>query len=197
MAPSIEVWAPEGRFRIPLEGDRITLGNRDQNTIALGWDQQVSRVHAVVEFLGGAWCIRDLDSTNGTAVNGERIWSQRPLRHNDEIAIGRTKLFFHEDESGRQTATEGAPAVPDLTPRERDVLIALCEPVLRGDVFTEPASTRQVAEKLVVTEAAVKQHLANLYDKFDIHDSGQRKRVRLANEAIQRGAVSVADLRKA
>jgi tetratricopeptide (TPR) repeat protein len=42
----------------------------------------------------------------------------------------------------------------------------------------------------VVTEAAVKQHLSNLYSKFRLAGDGERRRVRLANEAIRRGAVA-------
>mgnify|MGYP002336169275 FL=1 len=45
-----------------------------------------------------------------------------------------------------------------------------------------------------MSEAAVKQHLARLYIKFGIYD-GERRRVRLANEALRRGAVTMADVR--
>ena len=51
-----------------------------------------------------------------------------------------------------------------------------------------------MASELFVTEAAVKQHLLNLYDKFAIPTEGDR-RVRLANEALRRGAVTIAQLR--
>ena len=51
-----------------------------------------------------------------------------------------------------------------------------------------------MAHELFVTEAAIKQHLQNLYDKFAIPPEGER-RVRLANEAIRRGAVTLAMLR--
>jgi DNA-binding NarL/FixJ family response regulator len=149
----------------------------------------------VFERMGDAWCLRDLASTNGTLVNGERIFSEQPLRHGDEIHIGRTRLIFREDGRAAQTATDSATPPPELTARERDVLAALCAPLLRKDIFTEPASTREMARSLVVTEAAIKQHLTNLYDKFGLHDPDERKRVRLANEAIHRGAVTVADLR--
>jgi DNA-binding NarL/FixJ family response regulator len=62
-----------------------------------------------------------------------------------------------------------------------------------GDVFREPASTRQIASDLVISEAAVKQHLSRLYDKFGISDP-EGRRARLANEAIRRGAVSTAEI---
>jgi hypothetical protein len=73
------------------------------------------------------------------------------------------------------------------------VLLALCGPMFTGDVFREPATTRQIAAELVVTEAAVKQHLSRLYDKFAIHEA-EGRRTRLANEAIRRGAVSTAEI---
>ena len=59
--------------------------------------------------------------------------------------------------------------------------------------FTELFS-REIATALVVTEAAVKQHLLRLYEKFGIHGEGERRRVRLANEAMARRAISLADL---
>jgi hypothetical protein len=47
-----------------------------------------------------------------------------------------------------------------------------------------------------VSEAAVKQHLAHLYVKFEI-GNGERRRVRLANEALRRGAITLAEVRSA
>jgi len=51
-----------------------------------------------------------------------------------------------------------------------------------------PATAREIAGDLVVTEAAVKQHLLRLYQKFRIPE-GQNRRVRLANEVIALGLV--------
>jgi tetratricopeptide (TPR) repeat protein len=82
--------------------------------------------------------------------------------------------------------------LPELTRRERDVLLALCGPVLSEDVFAEPASVREIAGALVVTDAAVKQHLLHLYAKFGIDTAAGRRRVVLAKEAIKRGAVDLA-----
>ena len=90
-------------------------------------------------------------------------------------------------------ATSVVDEPPVLTRRERDVLVALCQPLLAGDPFTEPASIREIAAELVVSDAAVKQHLANLFVKFGIVD-GERRRVRLANAALSTGAVSLGDL---
>ncbi len=77
---------------------------------------------------------------------------------------------------------------PDLTRREVEVLAALCRPLRQDDAFVAPASAREVATELVVTEAAVKQHLLRLYAKFRIPEGGER-RTRLANVVVRAGLV--------
>ena len=146
----------------------------------------------MLERFPAGWCVTDLGSSNGTWVNGERIWASRRLRHGDEIRIGQTRLVFRDPLAPAGAATEVEQAPPALTARERDVLVALCRPLLARDMFTEPASTRAIADELVITQAAVKQHLANLYDKFGIAAGRRRTGApRLANEALRRGAVSL------
>src|ERR1700690_3239810 len=87
-----------------------------------------------------------------------------------------------------------ADELPELTRRERDVVVALCRPALGDGVFTEPATVREIASEVVVTDAAVKQHLLHLYDKFEIAPDGSRRRAALAREAIRRNAVGLSDL---
>jgi len=81
----------------------------------------------------------------------------------------------------------------EITRRERDVLIALCRPAIRAESFTEPASIREIAEALDITDAAVKQHLVHLYDKFGILEGDERRRVRLANQVLDSGLLSRLD----
>jgi DNA-binding CsgD family transcriptional regulator len=189
----VEVWGRSGRELRTLESDRVTVGTLESNDVVVEADG-VSRVHAVFERLGDAWCVRDLGSRNGTFVNGGRIIGERALHSGDEIVLGRLRLLFRGLARGDQTAAIAQP--PTLTPRERDVLVALCRPLLTGDAFTEPASIRAIAAELVVSEAAVKQHLSRLYGKFDVARD-ERRRVKLANAAVSRGAVRLGDLRPA
>ena len=137
----------------------------------------------------------DLGSSNGTWVNGERIWASRRLRHGDEIRIGQTRLVFRDPLAAAGRGDRGRAGAAGADARERDVLVALCRPLLARDMFTEPASTRAIADELVITQAAVKQHLANLYDKFGVAPGDDHRRARLANEALRRGAVSLSELR--
>jgi len=192
----IEVWSPRGREPLLLEGPRLTLGRGQGSTVRLSWDGSVSRLHAVVEHLDGGWCIRDVNSRNGTYVNGDRIAPERVLRDGDEIRVGETRLEFRVAGGAdpEVETTRGVEKAPELTHRQRDVLKALCCP-RTGDVFTEPASIAAMAETLHLSEAAIKQHLSRLYDRFGLNDAADRRRSRLANEALRRGAISAADIR--
>jgi predicted component of type VI protein secretion system len=191
----VELWVKDSRDRIALSGDRVAIGQSPSNDISLPFDRRVSRIHAVLESLPPGWCIRDLSSRNGTFLNGNRIWGDQPLRPGDEIRVGETTLVFRMDPPVEaEEATAGVEEAPELTRRERDVLLALCAPLVSQDTFREPASIRQIAQSLVVTEAAVKQHLIRLYDKFGIRDREESRRVRLANDAIRRGALSMAEI---
>jgi pSer/pThr/pTyr-binding forkhead associated (FHA) protein len=197
MVARLEVHGPEGPELVPLQDDRITMGAGPANHVVIAWDQTVSRMHAVLERMGDAgWVVRDLSSRNGTFVNGERIWREAPVYSGDEIRVGGTRVLFRSDEPVATPWTTAAPQpTPAVTARERDVLIALCRPMFSGDVFTEPASIRAIAAELVITEAAVKQHILRLYDKFDMREETERRRVRLANEALRRNVVRLTDLR--
>jgi pSer/pThr/pTyr-binding forkhead associated (FHA) protein len=197
MSSFLEVWRPGGSDFVPLTGERITIGRSADNDVVLTDDSQVSRVHALLEPLAGGWSVRDVGSSNGTFVNGKRLGGEVRLDPGDEIRVGRTRIVLRGSPTAKDPGvTETTVLPPQLTPRERDVLVALFRPMAAGEMFAEPASTRAVAQELWVSEAAVKQHLLRLYDKFGVVE-GERRRTRLANEAIRRGAISMAEVRAA
>ena len=196
MSSHLEFCRPSGRELFALTGHRVTVGKFPTSVVSLHQDATVSRIHAVLENFGFAWSIRDLGSRNGTYVNGERIRAERILRSGDELRLGNSRLIFwqatHAGEATTDDNTESdgrAQLRPRLTPRELDVLVALCRPLVSDDPFAQPASISQMARALFVTEAAIKQHLQNLYEKFGVPTEGGR-RVALANEAVRRGVVS-------
>jgi hypothetical protein len=196
MGAELELWTVSGRRQVDLSGDRVTVGKSDENDVVLEADPTVSRLHAVLERFPAGWCVNDLGSSNGTFLNGERIWAPQRLRHGDEVRIGRTRLLFRNSSDVGHPVTDAEAESPVLTPREHDVLAVLCRPLLDRDLFTDPSSIREIAADLVVSEAAIKQHLANLYVKFDVEEGATHRRSRLANEALRRGAVTLADLRR-
>jgi hypothetical protein len=190
----LEVARPGGIQVVLLTGPTVTIGRAAGNGLVLDHDTQVSSLHAVLQAYGSGWAVRDLGSTNGTVVAGERLHAERALRHGDVIEVGRTRLTYRGASDAPLAPTTAPRRAPELTRRERDVLIALCRPLYAGAEFAEPATARAIAADLVVTEAAVKQHLQHLYDKFELDPGSTRRRVELANQALQRGAINRADL---
>ncbi|MEH0842459.1 FHA domain-containing protein [Micromonospora sp. CPCC 205711] len=156
----------------------------------------VSRLHALVERFPSGWTIRDLGSTNGTTVNGGPLREARLLRDGDRVEIGPARLVFRAPAQLAGTRTVGVappPAPPTLTRRERELIEALCRPYVEGgSAFPEPPTVRALATALGVSESAVKKHLTNLYDKFGLVSNDDRRRSRLAGEAVRRGAATPA-----
>lgn len=200
MSAYLEVWGRRGPQLVDLDrqgAGRATVGRGADNDVALPWDRTVSALHAVLQRYPSGWSVRDLGSTNGTFVNNTRVSAEHRLRNGDEVMVGASRLVFRLRNAPPSTVTAGSEPPPQLTRREREVLLALCRPLRDGDMFTEAATVASIAANLVITEAAVKFHLANLYDKFDVHDSGEGgRRSRLANEAIRRRALTLSDLRR-
>lgn len=194
---TLERFGPAGHDLVMLDEARMRLsvGKSHDNDLVLDGDAAASRVHAVLERVGPAWCITDVGSTNGTMVNGERLFAPRTLSDRDEILIGRTRLVLHDPVANGDVTTEPLRQAPARTPGEQRVLVELCRPVLSGQVFTSASSVHSMADALFVTESAVKQHLDRMYDKFGIDPRpGESRRVLLANQAIQTGAVTLRDL---
>ena len=81
-----------------LSDGELTLGREDSNSLCLK-DPRVSRRHAIIESRGQPYTLVDLDSSNGTFVNGLPV-TQHSLEHGDQIEIGGTLLLFalHEEE---------------------------------------------------------------------------------------------------
>jgi pSer/pThr/pTyr-binding forkhead associated (FHA) protein len=191
----------EGRQRLLELGDqdRLTVGRDPSSDVALDWDGEVSRVHALLERVSGEWnLVDDGRSRNGTFVNGERSWGRRRLRDGDVVRLGRTLVVFR-DPTGREsmrTLPSDEAAIPQLTEAQRRVLVEVCRPFGRSS-FAAPASTRQIAEQLVISVETVKTHLRALFEAFAVGDLPQnQKRAELARRAIEAGVVSSAELER-
>jgi adenylate cyclase len=84
------------------------LGRSTQATVRLA-DREVSRKHSQIDLEDGEYVLRDLGSSNGTYVNGKRIFGPTVLREGDQVVIGTSKMVFHSI-SGKQKLAEIVPA---------------------------------------------------------------------------------------
>ena len=182
---------------VPLESgqDRLSIGRLPACEVALPWDSEVSRAHALLEQVGGAWTVEDRGSSNGTLVNTVRINRPHVLHDGDVVRVGRTQLVFHAggDDDLRRTTPALDRIAPNPTDSQRKVLVELCRPALaRGG---GAASNREIAEALYVSVETVKTHMRALFDAFDVGDVPQyHKRTELVRRALETGVVSIHDL---
>lgn len=174
---------------IALRRDVTTIGRGALCDVRLD-HPSVSKLHAEIIRRGPYAYVSDLGlSRNGTRVNG-KVVAQRLLANGDVLAFGaqRCQIGGLADEVLVDEVSLRRSAAPELTRREADVVAALCQPALSDEAFVTPATAREIAAELVVTEAAVKQHLLRLYTKLGIPE-GPNRRTKLANELMALGLV--------
>ena len=82
-------------FRL-VDGESVTIGRAPTNAIVVK-DERCSRNHAEVFQAQSQWTLRDLDSRNGTLVDGHRIQSDYQLQAGDIVRIGNSHLAFVHD----------------------------------------------------------------------------------------------------
>jgi len=105
---------------VQLTKDKTTLGRRPYNDIVID-NLAVSGEHAVLQMAGSDVFIEDLNSTNGTYINGKAVKKQL-LQHNDTVEIGKYKIKYHAVETADYEKTmvirpgSASPLYPNMAP---------------------------------------------------------------------------------
>ncbi len=97
-----DVYFPDGRVETySLEEDTVSVGRAEGNTIALDTDT-ISRYHFSVTHKDGIIQLTDLESANGTFINGVQLESNNPysLENVEEIQIGHLRIIYHPNSDG-------------------------------------------------------------------------------------------------
>ena len=148
---------PEGQRILALDqgrsGSRSGAGPR--STSRLDADEQVSRLHAEIERIGGEWTVADDGlSRNGSFLNGERVGGRRRLADGDELRFGATMVVFRAPQPSPSSATIAAPGgrrAPELTDTQRRILVALSRPFRDGSHYATPATNQQIADEVLLS----------------------------------------------
>jgi pSer/pThr/pTyr-binding forkhead associated (FHA) protein len=136
---------------VQLTKDRTTLGRRPYNDIVID-NLAVSGEHAVLQLVGSEVFLEDLNSTNGTYINGKAVKKQL-LQNNDVVEIGKYKIRFQGDVATggfdkTMVIKPGSPIMPAMAPQ------ASAEPApmkAAVRVLNGAAAGREVALVKVVT----------------------------------------------
>ncbi len=102
----------------------VSIGREEGNSLRLN-DERVSRFHAKVQVDGDDYILTDLESTNGTRVNGTAIQIRR-LRIGDRVGVGRSLLLFgsNEEIAARMASLAGVGHSPATFGSTREVELA-------------------------------------------------------------------------
>lgn len=113
----------EGGEITPKDGV-TTLGRTTDNDVAFPNDSNVSRYHAEIEFRDGEFCLIDLNSSNGTAVNGVKVSGETYLKPGDQITLGGSSAIAFEgpvEEEEEKEEASAPVAVPPVGDAVRQV----------------------------------------------------------------------------
>jgi hypothetical protein len=184
---------------VALDGSRgrLTIGRREENDVALPWDERASRLHAELECVGGEWVLVDEGlSANGTWVGEAKLVGRRRLRNGDVVRVGGTLIAYcAPDEAVGTTRADDSHGALSITPAQRRVLAALCRPALDGGRFVPPPGNAELASALYLSVDSVKTHLRALFEAFELDDVPQsQKRATLVERALRLGVVTERDV---
>lgn len=163
---------------VDLSDQTVTLGRSPQNTVVLDREPTVSRFHARLEPTAKGWVLHDLDSRNGTFVNGTRISAPTPLGAGDQAKVGGYQLSIRGDAELGQTidasATQQARRLLELglTARELEVIA----------LVAQGRSDQAIADQLFISVKTVQSHLDRIGEKI-----GHRRRPELIRFATDHG----------
>ncbi len=102
--------SPEGQ-QIVMLAAKNSLGRHPDSSIQI-LDKIVSKEHCRILLEGEAWILHDLDSLNGTFLNGNRLSGRHPLKHGDEFTLGATRARFEREPEPSRDAIDSTGVSP-------------------------------------------------------------------------------------
>lgn len=185
---------------VPLVRDEITIGRKEGNTIRLT-ERNVSRKHAQLRRVNGAYKLKDLDSYVGTLVNGARVEVEAEIGPGDTIEIGDYRIAVE-----REGDVQAAPPIEDEKTRVTQVrvparLVVLAEPT-PGALFALPeqGSVRiGRGDELGIRiehPSVSREHveIERVGDRYRVRDLGSANGIRVSGERVPEALLASGDV---
>lgn len=162
---------------IPVEKELITIGRKPDNDIEID-NLAVSGHHARIFKAGDWFLIEDLDSLNGTFVNGKMI-RESPLKNGDEVLIGKHILKFVSTEV--TTTHEPVPVLKKGSESETMMIDSKVQQEILAHVTKEKAATGEgeAVGRLVVLEGSTDQKEYDLTERVTSIGKDSSAKIRL------------------
>jgi len=188
------------QISLPLVHNEYAVGRDDSNEIRLT-ERNISRKHAVLKKNGDGWVVRDLESYNGTYVNGGRVAGEQHVAHTDIVQLGDYRLEFH-DEGKLQPALPEQTAVPAaLAPHHRpDRFVVVVGPQPGQEFYLDRehfSLGRSEEADISVNHSSVSRIHAELFavgnGRYEIIDKGSANGIRINGQEVRRGFIEAGD----
>ncbi len=191
---------------LPLVHEEYAIGRAEGNVIRLT-DRNVSRKHAVIrrnaQNGGGppGWIVKDLDSYNGTYVNGLRVAGEAKIAHGDVVQLGDYRLEFADEQKSTDAEAARAGDYAHRPPHQRpDRLVVVVGPTpgqefpLVGEHFT---MGRAEDASISINHSSVSRFHAEIFalgnGRYEIIDKGSANGIRVNGHDLKRGIFEAGD----
>jgi class 3 adenylate cyclase/tetratricopeptide (TPR) repeat protein len=176
------------------ETSPVTIGRLSSNDVSLAWDTEVSRRHAQLELVEGAWSLFDDGiSRNGSYVKGERVSGRVQLRDGDVLRFGDTVMLFRSSlstpppraDAGLSSVSISAsdlPGATHLADGERSIMGALGRHLRSGEDVGR-FSDGEISTEVSLRAEDVSADLTRLAHRFEL---GEEPRDRQLHELAKR-----------
>jgi pSer/pThr/pTyr-binding forkhead associated (FHA) protein len=170
---------------VELEQGRTLIGRGAHCDLQID-DEAVSTDHLEIARRGASLLATDLDSRNGTLLNGDPIEGTRRLRDGDVLVAGEVRLEIAVPPQLRQDSTVAVSRSSiELTPEERETARVLVHPYRAPEVRAgRPATRAELAEALHVSERTAQRRLDGLARKLGVPSDAGRERPRMIAERV-------------
>jgi ABC transport system ATP-binding/permease protein len=187
---------------LSLAVDEYRLGRAEANTIRLT-DRNVSRNHAILKKNGQGWLVRDLQSYNGTYVNGVRVIGETPIQNGDIVQLGDYRIELI-DESVQAALDPSAPtptqsAIPPVHLRPNRLVVVVGPtpgqeyPLDRDHVTIGRSEDATIS----INHTSVSRLHAELISlgngRYEIIDKGSANGIRVNGVDLRRGILEAGD----
>ncbi len=148
MAPKLEIVRGENSGELFKVKMTTRIGRERDNDVVLA-DLKSSRYHAEIKLEAGQWLVNDLNSANGTFLNGEPLTQPTPLNHGDRLSFGETEMLFKlPGQQSMAAAAAAGPPSPVQVPRRGEASGAV--PVAASTPKRQPPQTEKTGASRLV-----------------------------------------------
>ena len=183
---------------LQLAHDEYGLGRDETNAIRLT-DRNISRKHALLKRTADGWLVRDLESYNGTYVNGQRVAPELAVSHGDVLQAGDYRIEF-VDESKLVVETGDAAVQSGPVHHRPDRLVVVVGPQPGQEFFLDREHLtvgRSEEAAISINHSSVSRHHADLFSvgngRFEIVDKDSANGVRINGQEVRRGFIEAGD----